>query len=572
MMTFLQAKSSTKKSFLEKSLIKKAQQKPTWGFFSKIPDRSLPTRGGGTPRGQVSTEMLLAVLMVLFIFLIVLLFIEQTKADALRNQQNVQEDEVCAKLTTIITYMSSNPPYTETIFELRLDTNVINGRIFVGDSFCGFLGRAQNVQLYPGKVKAFDVNGIVVLTNDTNYSPLTPPSGPPNSGSNQSGGILLLLDDQNNSWSSEVQSDDALYAASEDDAGIDPDWVEFRFTNLGLTPANVINDVRFLAKHFESSHLGLNGNKNRVQCWDGAAWTDIEAYTPVFTETYYQSGNLISCISDWNAANSAKFRMTYEPNGVGDTISIDYGRVDVNYSQVGSLINLWEVLVDLPQPVDFRTDINSTANTFGWGAGNDGWDWKTNTYGGSLSAAEFNADPNSDGSTSDSLVTIDKRLAIKLGGGVSGAPADPDDNSTIGMAVSGSYGVQFDLNADQWALIQGGSQLLFTFTYTIDADAGWGNDLDAGEEGWIKVRFTDDANNSSYLGSDLDQNVDEDATNEIWWSYQPTDDTGFFYEDVSAYASGAGTYYIDIGGGLSDWDNVREGLGIYIDNINLVVI
>jgi hypothetical protein len=588
MMTFLQAKSSTKKSFLEnqandvcwhrklclrRSLIKKVDQKPTWGFFSKIPDSSLPTRGGGTPRGQVSTEMLIAVIIVLFLFVIVQLFIEQTKQDAQRNQQNVQEDEVCAKLSTIITYMSSNPPYTETTLELLLDTNIVNGSIFVGDSFCGFLGRAQNVQLYPGVIKAFDVNGIVVLTNDTNYSPLSTPSSAPGSTSNQSGGILLLTDDQNNSWSSEVQADDASYAASPDNQTEDPDWVEFRFSNLGLTQANLITDVRFLAKHFESSHLGLNDNKNRVQCWDGSTWADVNAYVPVFTETYYQSGNLVSCVSDWNAANNARFRMTYEPNGVGDTISIDYGRVDVNYSQVGSLINLWEVLVDLPQPLDFRTDINSTANTFGSGAGNDGWDWNVNNYGGTLaSAVLFNADLDYDGNIFDSNVSNAKRLEIKFGGGVSGAPTDPDDNSTFGMAASGAYGIQFDINADQWSLIQGGDSLLLSFTYTIDADAGWGNGLDAGEEGWVKVRFGLDDSSMTFLGSDLDQNVDEDASNEIWWSYQPTDYTAFFYQDVSSLVSGAGTYYLDIGGGLSDWDTRTEGMGIYIDNINLVVI
>lgn len=536
-------------------------------------DPAKPVRLIGSGRAQVSTEMLIAIIIVLFLFVIVQLFIEQTKQDAQRNQQNVQEDEVCTKLSTIITYMSSNPPYTETIFELLLDTNVINGRIFVGDSFCSFLGRAQNIQLYPGKVKAFDVNGIVVFTNDLNYSPLSSPSGPPGSSSNQSGGVLLLIDDQNSTWSNEVQADDALYAVSFDDANMDPDFVEFRFSNLGLTQANVITDVRFLAKHFESSHLGLDGTKNRVQCWNGATWSDVNAYTPVFTETYYQSGNLISCISDWSAANNARFRMTYEPNGAGDTISIDYGRVDVNYMQVGSLINLWEVLSDLPQPVDFRTDINSTANTFGCDAGDDGWDWNANVYGGTLSnSTYFNADPNNDGSISDSTIFNAKRLEIKLGGGVLGAPLDPDDNSIVGMAASGAYGIQFDINAQQWSSIQGGSDLLLSFTYTVDADAGWGGSLDAGEEAWVKARFGPDATNMTYLGSDLDQNVDEDASNEIWWSYQPTDYTDFFLQDVSSLVNGSGTYYLDIGGGLSDWDTAKEGLGIYIDNINLVVV
>ncbi len=537
-----------------------------------------PKRPYRIGQGQVSVEILMAVVMILFLFLVVQLFIEQTKMSAAVSQQNVREDEVCAKLSTIITYMSSNPPYTETIFELSLDTNVINGYIFVGDTFCGFLGRAQNTQLYPGHVKAFDLNGLVVFTNDVNYSPFNPPQGPPGSGSNQSGGVLLLIDDQGMQWSAEVAADDVSYAISPDNASVELDWVEFRFPNLGLTPSTIMTDVRFLANHFESSHLGLGGPKSMVQCYEGPTeddWVDVNNYIPSFTELYFQSGNVVSCIGDWNTANNARFRMTYEPNGVGDTISIDYGRIDVNYSLTGLVIDLWEHTSDLPQPVDFRTDINSIANTFGGDAGNDGWDWSRNHFGGTILAAQFNADPNYDGGISDSNVGNAERIELKLGGGVPGAPTNPDDNSTIGMATSGAYGIQFDINSQHWTDIQGGAQLWLSFIYQIDADAGWGNALDSPEKGWVKARFGQNGN-MVYLGSDLDTNsIDADPTNEIWWQDPPTDYTGFFLEDVSSYVTGAGVYYFEVGGGISDWDSVAlgyEGMGIYIDNINLGVV
>ncbi len=536
--------------------------------------RSARTKSGryGIGQGQVSVEMLIGVIMVLFLFVVVQLFIEQTKQQATASQQNVLEQEVCTKLTTIITYMSSNPPYTETLFDLQLDTNVVNGRVFVGDIFCGFLGKAQNIQLYPGKVKAFDINGTVVFTNDLNYSPLNAPVGPPPVTTYLSGGIGLLIDDQNNTWTSEVQADDTAYATSPDDLGVDPDWVEFRFLPIGLTSANIITDVRFLVKHLESSQLGLGGYQNMVRCWNGSFWVDVNMYTPSFTELYYYSGNVVSCIGDSNLANNARFLMTYEPNGTGDTISIDYGRVDVNYLQIGSVIDLWENQNDLPQPVDFSTDINSLSNTFGPDAGNDGWDWNMLTYGGTVSAAYFNADPNLDGSIADSNVGSAKRLELKMGGGAPNAPADPDGSVTVGMVTSAAYGIQFDINSTHWSDIQAGSELLVSFTYTIDADAGWGNRLDASENGWLKARFGS-AMGLTYLGSDLDTNsVEADATPEIWWADPPVDTSGFFLEDVSSLVTGEGTYYLDIGGGLSDWDIAKEGLGIYIDNVNVVVI
>ncbi|MEK6902845.1 MAG: hypothetical protein AABX02_04645, partial [archaeon] len=414
----------------------------------------------------------------LFLFVIVLLFIEQVKQQSATTQDNISEQEICSKFTSIITYMSSNPPYTETLIELSRDLNVVNGRIFVGDIFCPFWGKAANAQLYAGIIKAFDVNGTVVFTNDLNYSPFSPSVGPPDPDSGASETVILLIDDKSQTWSNEVKYDDALYAVSTDDADEDPDWVEFRFSNSGLTSVNQITWVGVLTKHLESSQLGLSSTKTRFQCCVGTTCTDFGSYTPSFTETFYQSPNLSSCINDWNIANNARVRMTYEPNGVGDTISIDYGRIDINFTTIGSVIDLWELQSDLPQPVDFHTDINSIANTFGPGAGNDGWDWNKLQYDGNLSSAiQFNADPNYDGSKVDSNVGAADRLEIKMGGGIIGAPANPNDSLIIGPVTSGAYGIQFDINASQWTSIQSGGDIILSFTYTVDADGGFGNQL-----------------------------------------------------------------------------------------------
>jgi hypothetical protein len=464
--------------------------------------------------------------------------------------------------------------YSETQFQLSKDLNVVGGNIFVGDIFCPFLGSASNTQLYAGIVRAFDINGTVVFTNDLNYTPFSPSVGAPDSNANQSEDIILLLDDQGETWYSEVLADDVSYAVSTDEAIVDTDWVEFRFANAGLTSANQPTNVRVLIKHFESYHVGLGGYASMFQCYNGSTWLDVNEYSPSFTESYYQSPNLAWCISDWNLVNHARVRMTYEPSGSGHTISIDYARLDVDFTQDGVLLDLWDYSSDAPQPVDFTTDVNSTANTFGAGAGNDGWDWNANHFGGYLaSSVYFNADPNYDGSILDSDVPASKRLEIKLGGGVPGSPPDPDDNATIGPVVSGAYGIEFDINADVYTQLQApGAQLLLSFTYMIDADAEWGNALDAGEEAWVKARFGN-ASTMNYLGSNLDaSDNDADSTPEIWWMDAPEDDVEFFLEDVSSYVTGAGAYYLEIGSALSDWDASNEGLGMYLDNVNLVVV
>ncbi len=555
-------------------------RRPAGNFYLKVssklrgftPLRIRPTKWAAeTGRGQVSVEILMSGLFLMTLFIVVLLINHQSTQAHERLQQNIIEEEMCIKLSSIITYMNSNPPYTETVLELSADVNIVSNSIYVGDIFCPFLGNASNVQLRTGRVKAFDLNGLVVFTNDLNYNPLNPPVNVPPSNSNISGALLVLLDDQSQQWISEVQADDVLYASSADDQNVDPDWVEFQFSNLGLTPTASLQDVRVLIKHLEGSLLGLTAEKRRIQCWDGNTWIDVGFYDADFVETVYQSPNLNTCISDLNSANHARIRMTYEPNGFGSNISIDYGRIDVNYLFIGQIIDLWERATDLPQPLDFRTDINSTSNTFGAGNGNDGWDWQRNTYGGALAAAAFNADPNFDNSISDSTVPQSGRIEIKIGGGVPGASSDPDDNSIIGPAASGSYGIQFDINSSMWTAIQGGAQVTMSFVYTVDADAGWGNALGPGEEGWVKARFGN-ATTMNYLGWDLDQtDNDADATNEIWWADQPTDYYGFFSQDVRTLITGPGTYYLDFGAALSDWDYSNEGIGLYFDNINLVI-
>ena len=76
----------------------------------------------------------------------------------------------------------------------------------------------------------------------------------------------------------------------------------------------------------------------------------------------------------------------------------------------------------------------------------------------------------------------------------------------------------------------------------------------------------------TYLGSNLDLGDDDaDATPEIWWKDSPSDDSNYWVQNIAPLITGAGTYYLELGGALSDWDSSNEGVGIYFDNLNLVV-
>ena len=93
---------------------------------------------------------------------------------------------------------------------------------------------------------------------------------------------------------------------------------------------------------------------------------------------------------------------------------IDWVQIQVNIS-TAYYPDLWELEIDDPQPLDFSSGLNTTANTFDRLAGNDGWDWEEDPYGGAESAAMLNIDPDMDGSTTDSTVAADDRLEIRLG-------------------------------------------------------------------------------------------------------------------------------------------------------------
>ncbi len=71
-----------------------------------------------------------------------------------------------------------------------------------------------------------------------------------------------------------------------------------------------------------------------------------------------------------------------------------------------------------------------------------------------------------------------------------------------------------------------------------------------------------------YLGSNNGGSGDDD-TPEIIYDKNPNDHSGSESIDVSSYITGPGSYYLELGGKVADWEN-NEWLETEFDNINLV--
>lgn len=395
---------------------------------------------------------------------------------------------------------------------------------------------------------------------------------------------LAFEEDYVPQWTTEVQIlDDGSFATAYDEGPPShanyppPDFVEFDFPNLGISSGYGIESVILTIRHYERLQSGWfdADDRHQIECFNGVAWIAVEPYnwTPETDETwiYYISPDLSGCISSASVANDIHIRITYDPaDDTGAIQYIDWVQVEVNIS-TALYPDLWELIVDDPQPLDFSSGLNTTNNTFGRAAGDDGWDWKEDVYGGGESGAMFNVDPDMDGNTSDSTIAANNRLEIRIGDGAPGAPKNSDDDTYNGPASSAAYGVEFNITSEQYSAIIAGGTAQLSFDWYVDEDAGWGNGLDAGDEAWIKARFITPST-TYWLGSALDTgDNDADAFNEVWFMDNPEDALGHESFDVSSYITSEGTYYFDLGIAVGDWDN-NEGFGGYFDNIMLIII
>ncbi len=243
-------------------------------------------------------------------------------------------------------------------------------------------------------------------------------------------------------------------------------------------------------------------------------------------------GNTGGCLTsggaDWQAKDIKLSVWEYRVNGSVVSVNMSSDEIMLNMISHYSFANLWESDTDYPNPVDFTSGFNSTGNTFGNGLGDDGWDWEAQTYG-------FQNDCNFN------FVNAGK-LEVE-------AEGDSD--------ASCAYGIQLEITAETYDLIQAGGKIAVSLFYEWD-----GNDdpFESADQVWIKGRWTSPNSGVHDLGSDLDTgHSNPDATMEIATEDNPdTEMSGSFYQDVTSWVESTGTYYLDFGGKLDrSWSNER---------------
>jgi hypothetical protein len=208
----------------------------------------------------------------------------------------------------------------------------------------------------------------------------------------------------------------------------------------------------------------------------------------------------------------------------------------------------------------FQNGFGKAGNTWGPGAGDDGWDTAPNgVYGGMSAQVRYNpSSKNSPDGSNRSIETV-KELEIALGGGNYGEqPA---------TAASGAYGIQFDVPKDVFENMTV-ARLRFKW-YATDANGI----RTRSEEVWVKARFGT-AGSMTYLGTALD--VGSDASSELGYAkdYEAPGQKvlrGYFDADVTALIKGPGTYYLELGGKVQGWGNPREYMLISFDDVGFEI-
>lgn len=222
----------------------------------------------------------------------------------------------------------------------------------------------------------------------------------------------------------------------------------------------------------------------------------------------------------------------------------------INYS---IFANLWELTSDLPYPVDFTSGYNTTANTFGLAGNDDGWDWDTQNGSGPYG---YDDDADYNGAVNGKL-----EFDFETGVGF---------NNCNSRDCSGAYGIEVNITPEIYSQVLAGEQVFVSFEYEWD-----GNDdpFEGGDQVWVKGIWTSPSTGGHWLGSSLDSgHSGADPDLEIATQDNPdTDFSGFFYQNITPWVEGAGSYYLDFGGKLlasstDEWGYFRfddVALGVY---------
>jgi hypothetical protein len=213
--------------------------------------------------------------------------------------------------------------------------------------------------------------------------------------------------------------------------------------------------------------------------------------------------------------------------------------------------------------VRFTGSIASTGNTFGWNQADDGWDTSNpHEYDSKTGAASVRYNQATGNVKGDRSVGRVNQLQIELGG----------TNPTPGDDMSGAYGISFTVPPE---MLIGANSIMLNFNYIYE---DWG--FENVERMWIKARFWDHDGTVTWLGRGMDGAPEADATNEVFTLRGQNggggnginlNGNGRYSEEVLTLFDGPGSYYLDMGGKISQWTAAGECGAVGFDNVSMVV-
>ncbi len=258
-----------------------------------------------------------------------------------------------------------------------------------------------------------------------------------------------------------------------------------------------------------------------------------------------------------------------------DRAFIYYGK-DIGEAEL--IPYLWHWPGDAKTPIGFQSGVyndvgaSQDVNTYGLGAGDDGWDWNLHTFGSSYSMSAVYGGTEGDGYGT----TLDGSTRLEAIAGPTHTA--PGYSGWWGRSDSASWGLEFTITQDMYDGISGGGAVTLGFDWEAQDTSvvsGLGSTPGGGTEEpcYVKARFSS-ASDTVFLGEDLGGDTGPDilyatGSNQApWGSPQPYNDS--FSQDVTEYVTGAGSYYLEMGV-LLDGDGGRlgeaEGIIAYFDDI-----
>ncbi|MFP4524089.1 MAG: hypothetical protein ACLFO2_02090 [Candidatus Woesearchaeota archaeon] len=219
---------------------------------------------------------------------------------------------------------------------------------------------------------------------------------------------------------------------------------------------------------------------------------------------------------------------------------------DIGSDLIGdeNIADLWELEADEDTPeLDFRSGLNSTANTYGPTAPNDGWDWSGGTF-------DYT-------SGFDWYGVWNERMHMRV-------------PSTNGDDTSGAMAVTVNITQEQYDTLTSNGTARLSLEYWWDDYANYFEWWD--DQVWLKGRWTSPYTGQHYLGSQQDDDHwQTDDTPEIYAGENPNVEAhGHHVQDLSEWIEGPGVYYLELGGKLRRSTSTERGSFMY-DNILLAI-